>query len=101
VLSPVQRNVRRPAGAISALAAALEALYEEGGGELFARVEELVMRTAYRHCDHNQLETARLLGISRNVVRARLIQYGDLRGPLRPNHEAGAPTTDQPSQPAQ
>jgi hypothetical protein len=48
----------------------------------------MVMRTAYSYCDRNQLETARLLGISRNVVRARLIQYGDLKGPLRPGFEA-------------
>ena len=74
---------RRQAGSQAALIAALEAMYEEGGSDLFARIEELVMRTAYGYCDRNQLETARLLGISRNVVRARLIQYGDLKGPLR------------------
>jgi sigma-54-specific transcriptional regulator len=96
VLAPAEGTARRPAGAISTLAAALEALYEEGGGDLFARVEEMVMRTAYSHCDRNQLETARLLGISRNVVRARLIQYGDLKGPLRPGYEAQRDDDPQP-----
>ncbi|MEA2700931.1 MAG: sigma-54 dependent transcriptional regulator [Myxococcales bacterium] len=96
VLAPSQASASRPAGAIAALAAALEALYEEGGADLFGRVEELVMRTAYSHCDRNQLETARLLGISRNVVRARLIQYGDLKGPLRPGYEAAREDHQQP-----
>ena len=83
VASEAQARRQVGAGSTAALIAALEGLYEAGGGALFARIEEIVMRTAYGYCDHNQLETARLLGISRNVVRARLIQYGDLKGPLR------------------
>jgi len=41
------------------------------------------MRTAYEYCYRNQLETARLLGISRNIVRARLQQCGELGGKKR------------------
>ena len=37
------------------------------------------MRTAFAFCDRNQLQTARLLGISRNVVRARLMGGRDRR----------------------
>jgi sigma-54-specific transcriptional regulator len=33
-------------------------------------------RAAYEYCEQNQLRTARLLGISRNIVRDRLIRYG-------------------------
>jgi DNA-binding NtrC family response regulator/ABC-type nitrate/sulfonate/bicarbonate transport system substrate-binding protein len=62
----------------SALKAALTALFEENGPKLHDRIEETVFRAAYGYCDHNQVQTARLLGISRNVVRARLIQFGDL-----------------------
>jgi aliphatic sulfonates family ABC transporter substrate-binding protein len=51
--------------------------------DLHARVEAALLATTYRYCGRNQLETARLLGMSRNVVRARLIEHGELRGPLR------------------
>jgi sigma-54-specific transcriptional regulator len=60
------------------LQGALRALYDEGGPGLWTEIEELVMRTAYEHARHNQLRTARLLGVSRNVVRARLLQFGAL-----------------------
>src|SRR6478735_8505271 len=42
-----------------------------------------LLEATFRHCQHNQLETARRLGLSRNVVRARLIEHGELQGPLR------------------
>ena len=45
------------------------------------------MRAAYRYCHNNQLQTARLLGVSRNVVRARLIQFGEIAGSLRAGGE--------------
>jgi len=60
----------------AALETALLALFEEEPPNLHQQIEELVFRTAYRHSEHNQLRTARLLGISRNVVRARLMQCG-------------------------
>lgn len=50
------------------------------------------MRTAYKYCQNNQLQTARLLGISRNIVRARLIQYGELNPKTQtPEAAAGTP----------
>jgi len=67
----------------SPLVGALVELFEQGGPNLFEHIEELVLRTAYRHCAHNQLQTARLLGISRNVVRARLIRFGEITGSVR------------------
>jgi sigma-54-specific transcriptional regulator len=71
-------------GAEQTLDAALLDLFEEGHPNLWERIEEAVMRAAYRYSEKNQLQTARLLGISRNVVRARLIQFGDLIGAPRP-----------------
>jgi len=62
----------------AALRAALKDLYREGTPDLWNEIEETVMLTAYEHSDENQLRTARLLGVSRNVVRARLLQYGAL-----------------------
>lgn len=58
---------------------ALIALFERGIPNLYAQIEATVMRTAYEYCEHNQLQTARLLGISRNIVRARLLQPRALR----------------------
>jgi aliphatic sulfonates family ABC transporter substrate-binding protein len=51
--------------------------------DLHQRVEAKLLAATYRHCNRTQLETARRLGLSRNVVRARLIEHGELQGPLR------------------
>jgi sigma-54 dependent transcriptional regulator len=65
------------------LDAALLALFERGGPTLYHRIEERLLRAAYHFCDRNQVQTAKLLGISRNIVRARLMQYGDIAGTPR------------------
>lgn len=39
-------------------------------------IEEATIRIAYEYCHRNQVQTAKLLGISRNIVRARLVKYG-------------------------
>jgi aliphatic sulfonates family ABC transporter substrate-binding protein len=69
-----------PESPSAALEAALLRLFDEGGDGLHARIEETVMRAAFSYCDRNQLQTARLLGISRNVVRARLLEAGEIGG---------------------
>ena len=66
-----------------ALEAALTSLFDQPRDDLFARIEETVMRLAYEHSERNQLQTARLLGLSRNVVRARLLQIGAINGSSR------------------
>ncbi|WP_437881958.1 sigma-54 interaction domain-containing protein [Pseudomonas sp. LRF_L74] len=60
------------------LEAALHALYEKNLPDLYEHIEEVLFRTAYRFCHGNQLQTGRLLGISRNIVRARLEKFGEL-----------------------
>jgi aliphatic sulfonates family ABC transporter substrate-binding protein len=65
------------------LESALARIFETPAPRLFERIEETVMRSAYSHSQKNQLKTARLLDISRNVVRARLLQYGELNGAAR------------------
>ncbi|WP_444436073.1 sigma-54 interaction domain-containing protein [Pseudomonas sp. A6] len=62
----------------ASLDAALLALYERNLPELYEHIEETVFRTAYHYCHGNQLQTARLLGISRNIVRARLEKIGEI-----------------------
>jgi sulfonate transport system substrate-binding protein len=61
----------------------LNRLFEQSPPHLYQLIDEAVLRSAYRFSAQNQLKTARLLGLSRNVVRARLIQYGEVAGVLR------------------
>ncbi len=66
------------------LKAALLALYGEASSpSLWEEIEQMAMCVAYEYSHHNQLQTARLLGVSRNVVRARLLQFGVLTGGAR------------------
>ena len=86
-LSPTRFAVRQkepPAqDAKGRLDAALSELFEQNLPHLHEYIESTVMRAAYRFCHNNQLQTARLLGVSRNVVRARLIQFGEIPGTPR------------------
>jgi sigma-54-specific transcriptional regulator len=61
-----------------ALHSALLALFEDGRPNLYTEIEAAVTRTAYEFCHRNQVQTARLLGVSRNIIRARLMQCGEL-----------------------
>jgi len=58
------------------LETALHDLFERDAHQLYRLIDETVIRTAYDYCEKNQLRTARLLGISRNIVRDRLFRYG-------------------------
>jgi sigma-54 dependent transcriptional regulator len=52
-------------------------------------VEEHLLRAAYHFCDRKHVQTAKLLGISRNIVRVRWMQYGDNAGtPRQPSRES-------------
>lgn len=70
-----------PASQVS-LDALLEAtfarLFEEQAEHAHAYLEDALLRTAYRYCRQNQVHTAALLGLSRNVTRAQLIRIGAL-----------------------
>lgn len=82
----------------TALERALLGLFELEPERLHEQIEETVFRTAYHYCHKNQLQTARLLGVSRNVVRARLLQFGELLGaPRRPAEPARAETSERES----
>jgi sigma-54-specific transcriptional regulator len=68
-----------PAGdATRLLESVLAALFEENLPALHQRIDQAVFRAAFCFCHRNQLQTARLLGVTRNVVRARLIEMGEL-----------------------
>jgi len=63
---------------LKSLEHALAALYEQPADNLFDTIEEAIIRTAYEYCESNQVQTGRLLGISRNILRHRLKRYGYL-----------------------
>ncbi len=61
-----------------ALTDTLQQLFQEERPQLYQLIDDTIFHAAYEYCDRNQLRTARLLGISRNIVRDRLIRYGRL-----------------------
>ena len=63
-----------------ALERVLMEMFEQGGPELYERINTAVVTEAYRFCHENQVQAAHLLGISRNVLRARLAQGGLITG---------------------
>jgi DNA-binding NtrC family response regulator len=55
---------------------ALRECFDAPGSHLLRDIERTLIEDAFRHCDSNQVRTAELLGISRNVVRTLLKRYG-------------------------
>jgi aliphatic sulfonates family ABC transporter substrate-binding protein len=98
-LSPGRQRLRSapppPPGddAFTQLESVLARIFEAPGPRLFERLEATIVRSAYNHAQKNQLATARLLDLSRNVVRARLLQSGDLLG------AAARPVANEPQAP--
>jgi len=58
---------------------AFQRLFESQSDNLHENVERSLLRAAYRFCHHNQVHTAKLLGLSRNVTRTLLINLGELK----------------------
>lgn len=71
-----QHNTDNSAEAL--LERAFQKLFEEQAGALHEKVEDALLRAAYRFSHYNQVHTANLLGLSRNVTRTRLIKIGEL-----------------------
>ncbi len=63
-----------------ALQAVLLRWFERGGSSSFERLEASTVRTAFQFCESNQVQTARMLGISRNVLRTLLKRHGLIQG---------------------
>jgi sigma-54 dependent transcriptional regulator len=92
-LSPLglRTTTSGPARPFQGLRESLLAVFEDGRPNLYAEIETAITRTAYEFCHRNQVQTARLLGISRNIVRAKLMQCGELpdaRKPRAPGHHS-------------
>jgi len=73
----------RYAQARAAIENALVVLLEAEEPNLLEQVDGIVFRAAYRVAERNQVRTARLLGISRNIVRSRLMRHGLLAAVTR------------------
>lgn len=58
--------------------------------DLHSRIEAALLSVAFDQAGGNQLETARLLGLSRHVVRARLIEHGHLQAHARTGPQPAA-----------
>lgn len=79
------QDLRRREPVLAGMASAgldglLRQWFEQSPPDLYEAVDRLVVGTAYDYCEHNQVQTARLLGISRNILRSRLQRYGLLPG---------------------
>ncbi|HJR77767.1 MAG TPA: sigma-54 dependent transcriptional regulator [Nitrospiraceae bacterium] len=80
-----ERSASPAAQVTDPLSEALHRLFNTDRPGIYQFIDEMVIRTAYEYCDRNQLRTARLLGISRNVVRDRLSRYGLLHSRKEPD----------------
>jgi sigma-54-specific transcriptional regulator len=63
-------------GARERLTALIEELLDDAEPDLFDTIEDVVLRTAFSRCQQNQVQTARALGISRNILRTLLKRAG-------------------------
>ena len=90
-LPPVRRPARVPNELVTStpsnadpralLRASLDRFFDARPRQLWKEIEAEVIRSAFEHESGNQLRTARLLGVGRNVVRARLQALGLLASP--------------------
>ena len=51
-------------------------LLQEGGVDLFDAVENALVHAAFEHAHRNQVRTAKVLGVTRNMVRTQLKRHG-------------------------
>ena len=68
-------SVSPPPNVEAALNATLEELFAQHAGNVLARFEQLVVGKALELSRYNQVQAARLLGVSRNVLRERMKRY--------------------------
>ena len=67
---------------------AIRRLCEAGVPGLHQAVEDALYREVFRYAHYSQSEVARLLGVSRNIVRARLIRLGEIGPPRQSQKES-------------
>jgi sigma-54-specific transcriptional regulator len=78
--APEITEVERPS---DLLEVALRTLLERPSPNLYQIVSDTLVRAAFEHCGGNQVQTAEMLGISRNVLRAHLARLTLIKGRQR------------------
>src|ERR1700691_642666 len=64
------------AAPLQVIAAQLRRSFAKPGAALYDELEHLIVTEAYRHCRNNQVQSAALLGVTRNVLRTLLKRHG-------------------------
>jgi len=67
-------------GPADSSAVTIDAIFEQEAGNVFAATERLLITKALERTRQNQVQAARLLGVSRNVLRDRMKRYQLLEG---------------------
>jgi DNA-binding NtrC family response regulator len=78
------------------LSEALRLVFESPGTNVYAEVERRVIEEAYRSCGFNQVRTANMLGISRNILRSLLKKHRFIGGDTPRDADSSA-SADQDS----
>jgi len=65
---------------LEAIAAQLDRLFLTPPTELYEQLAALIFKRAFNYCAGNQVHTAKLLGISRNILRTQLKHFGLIGG---------------------
>ena len=79
-LPPLATEAAASPPSTGGLAEALQSAVEKPPPNLYRTVTDLLVRAAYEQCRHNQVHTAALLGITRNVLRAQLARLSVIKG---------------------
>jgi DNA-binding NtrC family response regulator len=66
---------------LAAIAGHLRRSFDTPGGSLLEDLERLIVTEAYQRCGGNQVQSAQLLGVTRNVIRTLLKRHGLLQEP--------------------
>jgi DNA-binding NtrC family response regulator len=77
-----------PQAPLDAIASHLRRSFATPGESLFDDLESLIVTEAYQRCGGNQVQTALLLGITRNVLRTLLKRHGLLQDTSVPYRDA-------------
>jgi transcriptional regulator with PAS, ATPase and Fis domain len=76
---PDQHAALIPADPLETIVQALRLAFKDAPPNLFDRLEKLIVQEAFRHAKHNQVHSAGILGVTRNVMRTLLKRHGLLK----------------------
>ncbi|MBA4108620.1 MAG: Fis family transcriptional regulator [Leptothrix sp. (in: Bacteria)] len=75
-VAPVEPAIDAGATPLDSLVSAWRELLASGQTDLFDKTESALIHAAYDFCHQNQVRTARVLGITRNMLRTHLKRHG-------------------------